>query len=101
MNEERAFPDALGEQQRFNTVFDAQPLLHQLLAFAVRALGILLSGCWHAYHTAGLVITPEIGRKHAQHALRIEPVRFSPSGAAVDKNAGGFKNMADDTMCRQ
>ncbi|SRR5216683_5618887 len=56
---------------------------------------------WHAYHAAGMVITPEIGRKHAQHALRIEPVRFSPSGAAVDENAGGFKNMADDTMCRQ
>ena len=47
------------------------------------------------------MITPEIGRKHAQHAFRIEPVRFSPSGAAVDENAGGFKNMADDTMCRQ
>src|SRR5665811_723545 len=26
---------------------------------------------------------------------------FAPSGAAVDENAGGFKNMADDTMCRQ
>jgi len=67
----------------------------------VRALGILLFRCWHAYHAAGLVITPEIGRKHAQHAVRIEPVRFSPSGAAVDENAGGFKNMVDDTMCRQ
>jgi hypothetical protein len=48
-----------------------------------------------------LAITPEIGRKHAQHAFRIEPVRFSPSGAAVDENAGGFKNMAGDAMCRQ
>src|SRR5258705_8800495 len=96
-----SFPNALGEQQRFNTVFDALPLLHQLLALAVRALGILLFRCWHTHHAAGLVITPEIGRKHAQHALRIEPVRFSPSGAAVDENAGGFKNMADDTMCRQ
>lgn len=47
------------------------------------------------------MITPEIGRKHAQHALRIEAVRFSPSGAAVDENACGFKNMADDAMCRQ
>ena len=47
------------------------------------------------------MITPEIGRKHAQHALRIEPVRLGPSGAAVDENAGGFKNMANDTMCRQ
>src|SRR6478736_5569427 len=90
-----------GEQQRFNTVFDALPLLHQLLALAVRALGILLFRCWHTYHAAGLMITPEIGRKHAQHALRIEPVRLGPSGSAVDENAGGFKNMANDTMCRQ
>ena len=36
-----------------------------------------------------------------EHALRIEPVRFGPSGAAVDENAGGFKNMAGDTMGRQ
>src|ERR1019366_5000587 len=85
----------------FNTVFDAQPLLHQFLALAVRTLGILFVRCRHAHHAAGLVITPEIGRKHAQHALRIEPVRFGPSGAAVDENAGGFKNMAGDTMCRQ
>src|SRR6476620_11036950 len=56
---------------------------------------------WHTYHAAGLMITPEIGRKHAQHALRIEPVRLGPSGSAVDENAGGFKNMANDTMCRQ
>jgi hypothetical protein len=50
---------------------------------------------------SGLVITPEIGRKHPQHALRIEPVRFGPSSTAVDENAGGFKNMAGDTMRRQ
>ncbi len=67
----------------------------------MRALGILLFRCRHAHHTAGLVITPEIGRKHAQHALCVEPVCFGPSGAAIDENAGGFKNMADDTMCRQ
>jgi hypothetical protein len=61
---------------------------------------VLLFRCRHAYHAA-VLITPEIGRKHAQHTLRIEPVRFSPSGAAVDENAGGFKNMADDTMPHQ
>jgi hypothetical protein len=72
-----------------------------LLALAVRTLGILLFRRRHAHHAAGLVITAEIGRKPAQHALRIESVRFGPSGAAVDENAGGFKNMADDTMCRQ
>ena len=72
-----------------------------MLAFAVRALGVLLIRCWHAHHAAGLVITPEIGRKHAQHALCIEPVGFGPSGAAVDENAGGLKNITDDTMCRQ
>src|SRR5258707_5520572 len=55
---------------------------------------------WHTYHAAGLMITPEIGRKHAQHALRIEPVRLGPSGSAVDEKAGGVENMADDTMCR-
>lgn len=42
---------------------------------------------------------PRDRRKHAQHALRIEPVRLGPSGSAVD--AGWFKNMANDTICRQ
>ena len=96
------FPNALGEQQSFNTVLDAQPPP----APASRARGAC---AWHpplpvlgTYHAAGLVITPEIGHKHAQHALRIEPVRFSPSGAAVDENAGGFMNgRLNDTMCRQ
>ena len=93
--------DPLLGTKTLDAVYVPAAFLDQVLTFTMRALGILLFRCWHTYHAAGLMITPEIGRKHAQHALCIEPVGFGPSGAAVDENAGGLKNITDDTMCRQ
>src|SRR5262249_15769961 len=65
-----------GEQQCFNSVLDAQLLLHQVLALAVYTLRILVLRRRHAYHAAALAITPKIGREHAQHAYSIEPLRL-------------------------
>src|SRR5215469_18923752 len=48
------FPNALGEQQCFNSVLDAKLLLHQVLALAVYALGILVFRRRHAYHSSCL-----------------------------------------------
>src|SRR5215472_17092169 len=95
------FPNALGEQQCFNSVFDAKLLLHQVLALAVYALGILVIRRRHAYHAAALAITPKIGREHAQDAYGIEPVRLGPSGAAIDEDAGRLEHIVGDTMRRQ
>ena len=92
----------MGEQQRFNSVLDAQPLLHQILALTVNTLGILFLGRWHPYHAAALAITPEISREHAQHPYRIEPVRLGSSGTAVDEDAGGLEYIVGDAMrCKQ
>src|SRR6516162_9230033 len=49
---EGPFPNALGEQQCFNSVLDAKLLLHQVLALAVYAPRILLFRRRHAYHAA-------------------------------------------------
>src|SRR5215472_15851540 len=95
------FPNALGEQQCFNSVLDAKLLLHQVLALAVYALGILVIRRRHAYHAAALAITPKIGREHAQDAYGIEPVRLGPSGAAIDEDAGRLEHIVGDTMRRQ
>jgi hypothetical protein len=51
----------LGEQHCVNTVFDAQPLLHQFLALVVRTFGISLPVLARVPYCR-LVITPEIGR---------------------------------------
>src|SRR5438477_4153157 len=75
------FANALGEQQRFNAVLDPEPFLHQALALAVSALGVFLFRRRHTYHAAALTITPQIGRKHAQHTHSIEPVSLGSAGA--------------------
>jgi hypothetical protein len=93
--------DALGEQQGLDAVLDAQPLLYQVLAFAVRTLCIFLLPCRHADHAAGLPVTPKIGGEHAQHALRVEPVGLGPAGTAVDEDAGRLEHVVNHTMRRQ
>src|SRR5215203_1553406 len=46
----RPCSDALREQQCLDPVLDAQLLLHEALALAVRSLAVLLLGCRHAHH---------------------------------------------------
>jgi hypothetical protein len=96
-----ASSDTLREQQRLDPVLDAQPLLHQMLALAVRALSIFLVRRGYAHHAAVLAITPEVSRKHTQHALRIEPVCLGATRAAVDEDAGRLEHVAGNAVCGQ
>lgn len=90
--------DSLGEQQCLDAVLNAQPFLHQMRALAVNALGVLLVGCRYAHHATDLSITMKVCRQHAQHAFRVEPVGFCPTGPTIDKNAGRFEHMVGDTV---
>src|SRR5215203_4673133 len=72
----RPCSDALREQQCLDPVLDAQLLLHEALALAVRSLAVLLLGCRHAHHAAHLSVAAQPGREHAQHTLSVEPVGF-------------------------
>src|SRR5215203_1891545 len=72
----RPCSDALREQQPLDPVLDAQLLLHEALALAVRSLAVLLLGCRHAHHAAHLSVAAQPGREHAQHTLSVEPVGF-------------------------
>src|SRR5271166_4184992 len=53
----RPSPNALREQQRLDPVLDAQLLLDEVLAFAVRSLGVLLLRRGHMHHAAHLPVT--------------------------------------------
>lgn len=72
-----------------------------MLALAVNALGIFLTWCRYTHHAAYLSIPVKVGRQHAQHAFRIEPVGLGPTGTPIDENAGWLKDMIDDTLCGQ
>src|SRR4030088_1721365 len=60
----RPRPDALSEQQRLDSVLDTQLLLDEVLALAVRALGVLLIRRGHAYHAAHLPVATQPGGEH-------------------------------------
>lgn len=54
-----------------------------MLALAVNALGIFLTWCRYTHHAAYLSIPVKVGRQHAQHAFRIEPVGLGPTGTPI------------------
>ena len=93
-----SLPDALGRQQSLDPVLEAHPLLHQVLALAMRALGILLIRRRHPDHAADLPVAPEIGHQHTQQALSVEPIGLGPPRAAVDQNAGRLQHVAGDAV---
>jgi len=64
----------LGEKQRLDPVFDAQLVLHEVFALAVRTLGVLFVWRGYARHTTHMPVTAMPGGEHAQHTLSIEPV---------------------------
>lgn len=79
-------------------VLDAQPFLHQMLALAVNALGVLLLGRRHTHHAANLPVAQKVCRQYAQHAFRVAPIGFRPTGAPIDENAGRLEHMVGDAV---
>ena len=89
------------EEQRLDSVLDAQPLLYQVFALTVRPFGVLLVRCGHAYHAAQVAVAAQPCREHAQHALGIEPVGFGPPGTAVDQDARRLKHIGSNAVSRE
>ena len=89
------------EQQCLDPVLDAQLLLHEALALAVRSLAVLLLGCRHAHHAAHLSVAAQPGREHAQHTLSVEPVGFGSTRAAVHQDTGRLEHVDKYAVRRQ
>ena len=73
----------------------------EMFALAVRAFGVLLLGRGYAHHAAHVPIAAQPGGQHAQHSLRVKPVRLGPACAAVDQDAGGLEHVSSNAVCRQ
>src|SRR5438874_2115320 len=67
-----------------------------MFALAVRAFGVLLLGRGYAHHAAHVPIAAQPGGQHAQHSLRVKPVRLGPACAAVDQDAGGLEHVSSN-----
>jgi hypothetical protein len=77
------------------------PFPDEVLAFAVRALGVLLGGRWDAKDAADLVIALMARRQNSEQALRVEPIGLGPPRSSVDEDAGRLDNMIDDVVGMQ
>src|SRR5215208_2050257 len=94
----RPCPDALRKQECLDQVLDAQLLLNEAFALAVRSLGILLLGCRHADHAAHLLTPAQPGREHAQNALSVEAVGLGPDVRGA--SPGYWSARARRQICR-
>ena len=97
----RPLADALRDQERLDAVLDPDPLAHEVFALAVRALGILLRGRWHAKDAADLVIALMTRRQNPKQALRVEPIGLGPPRPSVDQDAGRLDDMVDHVVGEQ
>src|SRR5215217_8725244 len=94
-------PDALGEQERLDPVLDPDPLLHQVLALTVRALGVLLRRAGHPEHAAHLAVASVEGRQHPQQALSVQAVSLRPPSPSADEDTGGLDHVAGHPIGEQ
>jgi hypothetical protein len=83
-------------QKRLDAVLNPDPFPYEVLAFAVRALGVLLGGRGDAKHAADMVIALMARRQNSEQALRVEPIGLGPPRSSVDEDAGRLDDIIDD-----
>jgi hypothetical protein len=86
-SQRQSFQDAQGREQSGDPVFDADPLMNEIFALAMRSFVDLLADARRPDHATDLAISSERRRQDAQKALSIDSVGLDPPCASCDENA--------------
>ena len=73
--------------------FSTGSFLHEMLAFTMDELAILLLGRGDLDHAANLKVASQMGGEHTKEALEIETICLPPPWSSVNKNAGRFDDI--------
>jgi hypothetical protein len=97
-SQRRSFQHALGRKQSGDPVLDADSLLNEIFALAMRPFVVLLCGARRPDHAADLAISGERSRQDTQKALSIEAIGLRPPCAPCDENARRLNDVTDDAV---
>jgi hypothetical protein len=90
--------DPMRVQKRLDAIGVGGAFLEQSLAFAVRALVVLLSRARHIHDAAGLGLAAKVGEKGAHQPLEVDAVGLGPARPTIDLDAGRIDLVARDAL---
>ncbi len=85
--------DPMRVQERFDAIGVGSALFQKALAFAARALVVLLRRARHVHYGAGFGLAAKVGEKGAHQALEVDAVGLGPARPPVMRAGFGDKHL--------